>query len=55
MRTPESQRTHEEKITRAEQGRKERAKLLGKPGPRHNTYMKLRREQFKEQSHAGKS
>jgi len=55
MRTPESQRTHEEKVERAEQGRKERAKLLGRPGPRYNTYMKLRRAAHEESKDASKA
>ena len=55
MRTDESKRTHEEKVDRLKQGHEERKKLLGRPGPRFNTYMKMRREQFQEQSHARKS
>jgi len=52
MRTPESQRTHEERIDHASNQRKAVEKAIGKPGPRHNTYMKMRRQQFQEQSHA---
>jgi hypothetical protein len=55
MRTPESLRSHEEKIERCKQGHEERKKLLGRPGPRHNTYMKARREAYEESKHAGKS
>jgi len=54
MRTDESKRTHEEKVDRLKQGHEERKKLLGRPGPRFNTYMKLRRAAHEESKNASK-
>ena len=50
-----TQLDHVSKVEQLKQRHDRLEKLKGKPGPRHNMFLKMRREQFKEQSHAGKS